>query len=246
MIGPSAVDASLLAAHELNVAGGVRGAYVDLVLVDGGRSPQEVAAEVDRLCAADAVDALVGFHTSDVHRAIEATVAGRTPYVFTPPHEGGRRASGVVCIGTDPAHQLRPGDRLADRAPLAAPLGADRQRLHLAAERAPQAATRLVDHAGGRVVLDRLVPLGAGRTRTWTGSSTTLRRARPDAVLLSLVGRDLAAFNSAPAAGRISTGASCGSPERWRRTACWRATATAPACSTRRCRRSCRSPTSGT
>ena len=195
MIGPSAVNASLLAAHELNVADGVHGAYVDLVLVDGGRSPREVATEVDRLCAADAVDALVGFHTSDVHRAIEATVAGRTPYVFTPPHEGGPRGPGVVCIGTDPVHQLRlPIAWLTAHHALRrwALIGND----YIWPQSVHRTATRLVGGTGGRVVLDRLVPLGQVHAHL-DRLVEELRRSAPDAVLLSLVGRDLAAFNSA-------------------------------------------------
>lgn len=195
MTGPSAVNAGLLAAHELNVTDGVHGAYVDLVLVDGGRSPAEVAAEVERLCAADAVDALVGFHTSDVHRAVETTVAGRTPYVFTPPHEGGPRGPGVVCIGTDPVHQLAlPIAWLTAHHSLRrwALVGND----YIWPQSVHRAATGLVGGAGGRVVLDRLVPLGQVHAHL-DRLVEELRRSAPDAVLLSLVGTDLAAFNRA-------------------------------------------------
>ena len=195
MVGPSAVNAGLLAAHELNVSDGVHGAYVDLVLVDGGRSPLEVAAEVDRLRAAGAVDALVGFHTSDVHRAVEATVAGRTPYVFTPPHEGGGRGPGVVCIGTDPAHQLRlPIAWLTAHHSLRrwALVGND----YIWPQSVHHTATRLVHGSGGRVVLDRLVPLGEVHCHL-DRLVEALRRSAADAVLLSLVGRDLAEFNKA-------------------------------------------------
>jgi len=195
MVGPSAVNAGLLAAHELNVSDAVHGAYVDLVLVDGGRAPLEVAAEVDRLRAAGAVDSLVGFHTSDVHRAVEAVVTGRTPYVFTPPHEGGRRGPGVVCIGTDPAHQLRlPITWLTAHHSLRrwALVGND----YIWPQSVHHTATRLVHGAGGRVVLDRLVPLGQVRGHL-DRLLEDLRRSAADAVLLSLVGRDLAEFNRA-------------------------------------------------
>jgi ABC-type branched-subunit amino acid transport system substrate-binding protein len=194
LTGPSAVDAALLAAHELNTAGGVRGGYVDLVLVDGGRAPADVAAETGRLCEADAIDAVVGFHTSDVHRAVEAVVAGRTPYVFTPPHEGGGRRAGVVCTGVDPVRQLS-----GPIAWLARHHGVRRWALIGNDNIWPQAvhrqARRSVAAAGGRTVLDRRVPLGgvaAGMDRL----VDDLRGARPDALLLSLVGRDLARFNA--------------------------------------------------
>lgn len=195
MVGPSAVDAALLAAHELNVSGGVRGAYVDLVLVDGGRQPQVVADEVGRLCRAGAVDALVGFHTSDVHRAVESTVAGTTPYVFTPPHEGGRRRTGVVCTGTDPTHQLRgPVAWLAAHHAVRtwALVGND----YIWPQAVHRSARRIVADTGGRVVLDRLVPLDGVDARV-DAMVEELRRSRADAVLLSLVGRDLARFNTA-------------------------------------------------
>jgi ABC-type branched-subunit amino acid transport system substrate-binding protein len=195
LIGPSAVDAALLATHEVNVAGGVRGEYVDLVLVDGGRRPDAVAAEVRRLCDAGAVDALVGFHTSDVHRALERTVAGRTPYVFTPPHEGGPRRTGVVCIGADPVRQLRSSIRwLTDQHGLRrwALVGND----YIWPRNVHRAAGVLVREARSQVVLDRLVPLGAVAART-DRLVDDLRACGADALLLSLVGRDLVTFHRA-------------------------------------------------
>jgi urea transport system substrate-binding protein len=195
MMGPSAVDAALLAVHELNVAGGVHGAYVDLVLVDGGARPDVVAREVAGLSEAGDVDALVGFHTSDVHRAVERTVAGRTPYVFTPPHEGGGRRPGVVCIGADPVQQLSAAVRWLTREH-----GLRRWALvgnDYIWPRAVHASARsLVAAAGSRVVLDELVPLGGVAART-DRLTDGLCRSGADAVLLSLVGRDLVTFHRA-------------------------------------------------
>ena len=50
MVGPSALDAALLATHEINVDGRFRPAVVDLVLVDGGRAPTVVVTRSAR-CA---------------------------------------------------------------------------------------------------------------------------------------------------------------------------------------------------
>lgn len=195
MVGPSALDAALLAAHEVNTAGGVLGRYVDLVLVDGGRSPVAVAQEVARLGAAGAIDVVTGFHTSDVHRAVEAVAAGRTPYVFTPPHEGGRRKRGVVCIGVEPVQQLRASLRwLTQRHGVGrwALVGND----YIWPAAVHRVARRLVTQNAGHVVLERRVPLG-GVSTVLDRLVDDLRRSGADAALLSLVGRDLATFNLA-------------------------------------------------
>ena len=195
LFGPSAVDAALLATHEVNVSGGVRGSYVDLVLVDGGRPPLAVADEVRRLGDAGAVDALVGFHTSDVHRAVERVAAGRTPYVFTPPHEGGRRRPGVVCIGPDPARQLRRAvSWLTSRHGLRrwALVGND----YIWPWAVHRAAQPLVAATGAEVVLDHFVPLG-GVDAQLDQLLDALRTTRADGLLVSLVGRDLVTFHRA-------------------------------------------------
>jgi len=188
-------DAALLAAHELNVAGGADGRPVELILVDGGAEPHVVAREVADLCAAGAVDVLTGFHTSDVHRAIEPLVAGRTPYVFTPPHEGGRRRPGVICIGTDPVQQLRTAiDWLVVHHHVRrwALIGND----YIWPQAMHRAAKPLIAGAAARVVLEQTV--GLGEVSSMVGRlMDQLRRSRADAVLLSLVGRELVTFNAA-------------------------------------------------
>lgn len=195
LMGPSAVDAALLAVHEVNVAGGVRGAYVDLVLVDGGRTPDVVADEVSRLCWSGAVDALVGFHTSDVHRAVAAQVAGRTPYVFTPPHEGGPLPPGVIRIGPDPARQLRRAIGWLTRLHSLrrwALVGND----YVWPWAVHRAARRIVAAAGASVVVDRFVPLGRAEAHL-DRLVDRLRQHGADALLVSLVGGDLVALHRA-------------------------------------------------
>ncbi|GAB2736990.1 ABC transporter substrate-binding protein [Nocardioides pakistanensis] len=193
--GPSALDAALLAAHERNLRGGADGRAVELVLVDGGGAPGAVAREVRGLCDADLVDVVVGFHTSDVHRAIESVVAGRKPYIFTPPHEGGTRRSGVVCIGVDPVSQLAGAlewlsvHHSVHRWAL---VGND----YIWPQAVHRVARRLLAHTAGRVVLEQRVPLGGVESRT-DRLVDDLTRSRAQAVLLSLVGQDLALFNRA-------------------------------------------------
>ncbi|MFD8593390.1 substrate-binding domain-containing protein [Kitasatospora sp. NPDC059646] len=195
LTGPSALDGALLAAHEINARGGIHDRPLDLVLVDGGAEPGPVSAEVARLLDAGALDALAGCHTSDVHRAVETVTAGRIAYIYTPPHEGGPRLPGVLCTGTDPAGQLAHAlPQVTERHGLRrwALIGND----YIWPRSVHRTAAALATRAGAGVVLERHLPFGTVE-RTVEPLLDALRTARADALLLSLIGRDLVHFNRA-------------------------------------------------
>ena len=191
LTAPSALDLAGLAVDEVNAAGGIAGRAVELVTLDSGRAPAVVAAEAVALHGMGAFDLLVGFHTSDVHRALETVLSGRAPYVFTPPHEGGRRRPGVVRIGASPLEQHAAAlswltrNRSARRWVL---LGTD----YVWPRAVHRAAHRVLAGLGAQVVGEALVPFGPGNPDALLD---LVLRSRADAVLLSLVGRDLVAFN---------------------------------------------------
>ncbi|MEU5697062.1 ABC transporter substrate-binding protein [Actinosynnema sp. NPDC020468] len=201
LTGPSGLLAAALAATEVNARGAAR--RVELVLLDAGRAPREVAAEARGLVGL--VDAFVGFHTSDVHRALEQALGDRVPYVFTPPHEGGTRLPGVVLLGDAPARQLAPAVRWLvahRRLRRWALVGSD----YIWPRAVHRAVARIVRDLGAEVVAERLVPFpgpGIDAEEIVDG----LGRVGADAVLLSLVGRDLALFNrvfaASPRAARV-------------------------------------------
>jgi urea transport system substrate-binding protein len=191
LTAPSAVDLAGLAVDEVNAAGGVAGRQVELVAVDSGGLPEVVAAEAAALHRAGVFELLVGFHTSDVYRALERALPPGTPYVFTPPHEGGRQRPGVVRLGHSPLEQHAAAltwlahHRRARRWVL---LGTD----YVWPQAVHRAARRVLPQAGAEVVAEALVPFGPSDP----GELIDLVvRSRADAVLLSLVGRDLVAFN---------------------------------------------------
>ncbi|MCO5997995.1 ABC transporter substrate-binding protein [Actinoallomurus rhizosphaericola] len=190
LTGPSGLSAACLAAGEVTEAG----RPVELVLVDAGRRPQEVARDARLLADAGLVQAFVGYHTSDVHRAVEAAIARRSAYFFTPPQEGGARRQGVVLLGGSPADQLAPALRwlTEHRRPRRwALVGSD----YIWPRSVHRVAARLIRSIGAEVVLDRLLPfepvVGTGAEE----AVDALLRVRADAVLVSLVGRDLVRFN---------------------------------------------------
>jgi ABC-type branched-subunit amino acid transport system substrate-binding protein len=189
----SALDAACLAASEVNESGGERGRAVELILVDAGADSRRAAAETRALADAGLVDAFVGLHTSDVHRAIEAELGGSLPYIFTPPHEGGSRLPGVVTLGDSPSQQLGPAlDALAKTHPVRrwAMIGSD----YIWAWFTHQAAASHLRAVGASVVSSRFVPFGITLDDA-DALVEELGAQRVDALLLSLIGSDLALFN---------------------------------------------------
>lgn len=181
--GPSIINCAVLAAEEVCA---VTDRAFELVLVDAGAAPDVVAREADLLVGSGLVEGLVGTHTSNVRAAVEALVADRVPYVFTPPHEFSRGASGSVFLGSDPNEQLRqPIAWLARHRPVErwALIGND----YVWPRQVHAAATRVLGDLGQRVVLDRLMPIGHVDAAELVSA---VRRAGADAVLVSLVGRD--------------------------------------------------------
>jgi len=191
LTAPSTLDLAALAAEECTAAGGVSGRGVELVLVDSGRAPDVVAAEVAGLRAAGVFDSLVGFHTSDVHRALAGAWTGRGSYVFTPPHEGGPGAPGVHRTGQGPHSQHAAAlgwlvtHRRATRWLL---VGTD----YVWPRTVHRSARAALSRLGAQVVGEALVPFGPGEPGPLLD---LVVRSRADAVLLSLVGRDLALFH---------------------------------------------------
>ncbi|GIH98519.1 substrate-binding domain-containing protein [Planobispora takensis] len=209
LVGPCAINCAVLAADEVNLTGGILGRQVELVLIDGGRPAREVAAEVDALVSAGAVDALVGTHGSDVRVSVVRALAGRVPFVYAPPYEGGGHAPGVYFLGETPGRQLGPGlDWLIDsrRARRWFLLGND----YVWPRLVHGAARRHLAGRGVTMVGERFVPYGV---RDFAPLLEELVASRADALLLSLIGSDLVAFNRAFAAEGLSTPRLCGALE---------------------------------
>jgi urea transport system substrate-binding protein len=209
LLGPCAINCAMLAAAQVNAAGGVLGRQIELVLVDGGRRPSEVAREVSDLVRAGAVQAVAGVHASDVRVAVERALAGRAPFVYAPPYEGGARNPGVYFLGEPASLQVGPGldwlveHRRARRWFLLGNAYVWPRLVHASARRHLRALA-------ATVVGERLVPSGAV---SMDALIEELAAVRPDAVLLNLIGSDLVAFNRAFAASGLRCARLCGALE---------------------------------
>ena len=200
LIGPGAINCAALAAQEINEVGGLLGGIVELTLVDGGLPAAEVAAEVGALVRAGGVQAVVGVHPSDVRLALVQAIGARVPYVYTPPYEGGERAPGVYLAGETPDRQVQPVLRwLAERnrGRRWFLLGND----YVWPRRVHAAARDYLRAIGATVVAERYVTRGRLDPEPLLDA---VAATRADAVLVTLIGRDLVDFNRAFAASALA------------------------------------------
>jgi len=107
--GPSCLACGELAAEQLNARSGVAGRRIDLVIVDGGRPPELVAAEVGHLVESRRVQAVAGWHISTVRQAITRRIGGQVVYAYAAMHEGRDDTAGVFMLGERAAPASRVG-----------------------------------------------------------------------------------------------------------------------------------------
>ncbi|WP_219418560.1 substrate-binding domain-containing protein [Pseudonocardia nigra] len=191
IFGPSCELCAQLAVEELNAEGGVLGREARLVLVDGSRPPDQVAAELDGLVRSRTVEAVVGWHLSALRQVLGPRLAARVPYVYTPLYEGGERARGVYLAGETPAVQLAPSLLWLSRE-----LGLRRWAVvgndYVWPRVSAAAARSYLRSSGAQLMEEVFVPLGTANFDAVLGR---LERSDCEGVLLLLVGQDAVEFN---------------------------------------------------
>ena len=115
---PSCDAGAMLAAAEINAAGGVLGRNIDLVIADAGWSESEAIMAAGSLVDIDGVDAVVGMHPSNVRGAIKRRLSGSVPYIYTPQYEGGERGPYTVTTGGTDGPSLSHTHRFAFSPPM--------------------------------------------------------------------------------------------------------------------------------
>lgn len=109
IFGPSCCASAELAINEINQRGGILGREVVGTIIDGGGAdPRVVASRIRQEADNNALDALVGWHTSALRREIVRAVGGRIPYFYTAVYEGGESSDGVFTTGEVPEGQVCP------------------------------------------------------------------------------------------------------------------------------------------
>ncbi|MEU2105392.1 substrate-binding domain-containing protein [Nocardia sp. NPDC019255] len=202
IVAPSCDAAISLAVEEINQGPGILGREIRTTNIDGGRPPHQVAAEVSALLATGMVHAITGWHTSAVRRAVARAGAGRVPYLYATSHEGMTdELPGVLMVGEHPAGQTVAAVHWLEReygVRRWAVIGND----YIWPRRSARAIrASLADPAA--IVLERYVPLGYADFSDFL-AHPALDLA--DAVVILMVGADVARFNRQYAAGGRDTG----------------------------------------
>jgi ABC-type branched-subunit amino acid transport system substrate-binding protein len=190
---PSCDAGAMLAAAEINAGGGILGREVDLVVTDAGWSEAEAAAASQALVEVDGVAAVVGMHPSNVRAAVRRGLSGRVPYIYTPQYEGGERSPYLMTTGGTDDEVLGPAvDWLAEnrRARRYFLVGND----YIWPRMANRGARRKISDAGGEVVGEVVLPF---RAPDHPAVIERIRAARPDVVVMALLGSEAATFNRA-------------------------------------------------
>ncbi len=191
--GPSAINSTLLAASEINRRGGVLGREIEVVFHDSGGSIDDVIRQASDMIADEDADIVMGSHISAVRVALRKVIAGRIPYIYTPVYEGGEKTPGVMAIGEIPRAQSRPAIEWLANVKHASRwylIGSD----YVWPWLSHKATKKYIADAGGRVVGEEFVAIGE---RDHSAHLARIKAAKPDVVLISLIGMDSIAFNRA-------------------------------------------------
>ena len=192
LFGPSAKNCGELAIDEVNKSGGVLGRQAKLYIADAGVPPAEAAKSAVRLMLRDKVDLIVGNHDSAVRQAIVGAVKGKIPYVYSPVYEGGECSPNVFMLGETPQQQLMPTiDHFAKTKGVKSYylIGND----YVWPRVTNKLAKKYIAAAGGNVVGEEYIPFGPANK--FESAVTRIKSAKPDLVVITLVGGDNVNFN---------------------------------------------------
>ena len=189
--GPASINSTLLGVSEINRRGGILGREIEVAFHDTGGDINDVTRTASDIVASEDADLVMGSHISAVRVALRKVVAGHIPYLYTPVYEGGERTPGVMAIGETPGAQWRPAiewlanNRQASNWYL---IGSD----YVWPWLSHKAIKKYIADAGGRVVGEEFVPIGE---HDHSSQLERIRTARPDVVLITLIGADSVVFN---------------------------------------------------
>jgi len=192
LFGPTQKASCELAIEQINKAGGIMGREIQLHLADAGGPPAESTKTAVRLMVQEKCDLFIGSHDSATREALVSTIKARIPYIYTPIYEGGECAPNTYVLADTPEQQVRPTIELLTKEKGVKSvylIGND----YVWPRKTNDRVKQYLAAGGGKVIGEEYVPLGA--PNKFEEAVTRIKGAKPDAVVVTLVGADNVNFN---------------------------------------------------
>jgi ABC-type branched-subunit amino acid transport system substrate-binding protein len=192
LFGPTQKASAELAVEQINKNGGIMGRQIELLLADAGGPPAESTKTAVRLMLNEKCDLFVGSHDSATREALVATIKARIPYVYTPIYEGGECSPNTYVLADTPEQQVRPTIEMLTKEKGVKSvylIGND----YVWPRKTNDRVKQYLAAGGGKVIGEEYVPLGA--PNKFEEAVTRIKGAKPDAVVITLVGADNVNFN---------------------------------------------------
>ena len=192
LFGPTQKACAELAVDEINAKGGILGRKVTLHFANGDGPVAEATKSAVRLMLEEKVDFFLGSHNSAVREALVGTIKAKVPYVYTPIYEGGECGANTYVLADTPQQQMETAlPWIAKKTGYKTVyfIGND----YVWPQITNKHAKRIIEGAGGKVIGEEYVPLGA--PNKFEEAVTRIKAAKPEFVLITLVGADNVNFN---------------------------------------------------
>lgn len=185
VIAPSVVQATELAAAEINAAGGVLGKKLEVIVADDGSGAQGAQKAFESLVLRKKVDVLISMETSAARNAgLPIVNRGRVPYIYTSFYEGRSCSPWMYINAWVPEQQVAPvvdHFMTAEKAKTFFLIGSD-----YAFGRGMLEFTRsYIEQQGGKVLGEEYLPMGG---TDWTAIISKLKSSKADALITSTAG----------------------------------------------------------
>jgi ABC-type branched-subunit amino acid transport system substrate-binding protein len=192
LFGPTQKACAELAVDEINAKGGILGRKIVLSFANGDGPVAEASKAAVRMMLEEKVDFFLGSHNSAVREALVGTIKAKVPYVYTPIYEGGECGANTYVLADTPQQQMETALPW-----LAKKTGFKRVYMigndYVWPQVTNKQAKRIIEAGGGTVIGEEYVPLGA--PNKFEEAVTRIKGAKPDLVLITLVGADNVNFN---------------------------------------------------
>lgn len=189
-VGTYKYHAVMLAADEINKAGGILGKQVEVIAPDCQSDNQKYQEMAKKLLLEDEVDVVMGCYSSASREAVRPIFEQNNGLLFyNNQYEGGVASHNVFCTGAVPEHQIRTlmAGMIEKFGPKVYTIAADYNFGQISADWVAVETEK----AGGQIVGEEFIPLEVSQ---FSSTIANIQAAQPDILVTLLVGAAQSSF----------------------------------------------------